>query len=164
MKIYELGGQRFGRITVLHRADDSRKWACICDCGREFDVFTSHLISGRSKSCGCLRREVSAQRATRHGFCREPLHYVWKTMRQRCGNPRNKDYKYYGARGVHVCTEWDDDYLKFRGWALANGYVAGLTIDRIDTYGDYAPGNCRWITIQEQQKNRRPPMKRKDTA
>lgn len=82
------------------------------------------------------------------------LHYVWCAMRQRCNNENNKDYKYYGQRGIKVCQEWDD-YSNFKDWALNNGYKIGLTLDRIDTYGNYTPSNCRWISIQEQQKNRR---------
>lgn len=75
-------------------------------------------------------------------------------MRQRCQNPNNKDYKYYGNRGVVVCDEWNE-YVNFKNWALSNGYKESLTLDRIDTYGNYCPENCRWISIQEQQRNRR---------
>ena len=81
-------------------------------------------------------------------------------MKQRCQNPRSRDYKFYGLRGIRVCDAWQN-YLTFRTWALANGYAEGLTIDRIDPDGNYEADNCRWITIQEQQKNRRP-KSRKD--
>lgn len=86
----------------------------------------------------------------------EKLHGVWNMMKQRCLNRNCKDFKYYGLRGIRVCDEWIKDYLTFRAWALSNGYEEGLTIDRIDPDGNYEPSNCRWITIQAQQKNRRP--------
>lgn len=84
---------------------------------------------------------------------RSKLYCVWVAMRQRCDNPNNRDYKYYGAKGVKVCEEWYD-YLSFKDWATKSGYSDGLTIDRVNTYGDYSPDNCRWITIVEQQQNK----------
>lgn len=85
---------------------------------------------------------------------RTKLYSIWCAMRQRCRNKNNKDYKYYGERCISVCNDWDD-FLNFKVWAISVGYKEGLTIDRIDTYGNYEPSNCRWITIQEQQQNRR---------
>lgn len=90
----------------------------------------------------------------KHGGCGTPLYNVWKTMRQRCNNPKNQDYKWYGACGVSVCKEWND-FAKFREWSLANGYCSGMTIDRVDGSAGYCPDNCAWTTIQEQQKNKR---------
>lgn len=74
-------------------------------------------------------------------------------MRQRCTNENCHDYKWYGGRGIGICEEWDD-FSKFRAWALSNGYEEGLTLDHIDDDGEYAPNNCRWITIQAQQQNK----------
>lgn len=89
-----------------------------------------------------------------HGLCSHPLYGVWQTMRQRCSNPKCRGYKWYGAKGIKVCEEWQS-IENFYKWSIQNGYTIGLTIDRIDPAGDYEPNNCRWITISEQQSNRR---------
>ena len=102
----------------------------------------------------------------KHSFAhKEKLYCVWKSMRERCKNSRCKSYKNYGGRGIKVCDEWDNNYLSFRNWAFANGYIEytlpngqnELTIDRINVNGNYEPNNCRWITNAEQAKNKRHP-------
>lgn len=90
----------------------------------------------------------------KHGGCGTHLYDVWKSMRQRCYNNNSYDYKWYGGLGIKICDEWND-FSKFREWAVKNGYKRGLTIERINGMSDYCPDNCAWITIQEQQKNRK---------
>lgn len=75
-------------------------------------------------------------------------------MRSRCKYPSSKYFYMYGGAGISVCPEWDN-YEIFRAWALSHGYKDNLTIDRINTYGNYCPENCRWITIRAQQRNKR---------
>lgn len=94
----------------------------------------------------------------KHGGSGTPLYNVWKSMRQRCNNRKSHDYKWYGMDGVKICEEWED-FASFRKWATENGYKSGLTIDRVDSKEPYSPENCRWITIQEQQKNKRNVLK-----
>lgn len=138
----DLTGRVFGELKVLEYAGRSAS--------------NDRLKSGVTQSCGCLRRETARERATKHGGANDPLYHVLSGMHQRCENPKNKDYKYYGAEGVRVCAEWAlTNYSVFKSWAEENGYAPGLTIDRIDPHLNYSPDNCRWITISEQQSNRR---------
>ena len=89
-----------------------------------------------------------------HGMSYEKIYNVWRQMRQRCSNPNNKYYYIYGGKGVRVCNEWENDYMRFYEWAMSNGYENGLTIDRKETNGNYEPDNCRWIGIKENSNNK----------
>lgn len=99
-------------------------------------------------------------RKMRHGLSRTRLYYVWLAMKRRCDNKNVEQYKNYGARGISVCPQWQNDFLTFRKWALENGYdenasYGECTIDRVNVDGDYSPENCRWISTKLQQNNRR---------
>lgn len=154
-----LTGRRFGRLLAGQRTNQPGcvNYHCMCDCGADVVVSADRLRSGKTRSCGCLRKEVAAKRATKHGGANDPLYRVLSAMHQRCENPHNHDYKWYGARGIRVTETWVlTNYSEFQRWAVSSGYTPGLTIDRINPDGDYEPENCRWVTIQEQQRNRRP--------
>lgn len=84
-----------------------------------------------------------------------PLYRIYYLMKGRCYNPNKPDYKWYGGRGIRVCDEWKESYLNFREWALSNGYKEGLTIDRIDSGGNYEPSNCRWVNMIVQNNNKK---------
>ena len=89
----------------------------------------------------------------RHGMRYTRIYNIWRSMRQRCFNPRCDAYKHYGGRGITVCTEWEN-FQTFYDWAMSNGYAEDLTIDRVDTDKNYEPSNCRWVTQKVQQNNR----------
>lgn len=139
-------------------------WRCKCDCGNEIDVTATDLVSGHTRSCGCLMRETSAKMLTTHGKSKERLYTVWQGMLGRCNRPSSEAYKNYGGRGIKVCDEWANDYEVFRDWAYANGYDENAernqcTIDRIDVNGNYEPSNCRWADAKTQASNQRPRKK-----
>ena len=152
-KLKDISGQRFGRLVVTHYAGHG-KYHCVCDCGKEVDVLRANLVKGRQRSCGCYADECRVINNTTHGGSKTKLYKVWRAMRNRCENPNNKSYKFYGERGISVCDEWKT-FAPFQDWARENGYHEGLQIDRIDNYRGYSPDNCRWVTQKENKNNKR---------
>lgn len=149
-------GDRFGRLVVAGRSFVGRgdRWSCLCDCGVKRDVPAWSLTRGETRSCGCLRRDMSRSRATTHGLGVGPLHRVWSGMKQRCMRSSNKSFADYGGRGIYVCDEWHE-YAPFYSWAMSNGYRRGLQVDRVDNDGPYSPGNCKFSTVSENCNNTR---------
>lgn len=125
-----------------------------CECGQEFEAIVSNVKTGETKSCGCWQRACTIARSTKHGGGTTRLYKTWAHMLDRCENNKIRSYKDYGGRGIRVCEAWHD-FTAFRAWALANGYADHLTIDRVKNDGNYEPGNCRWATRKEQNRNSR---------
>ncbi|MCK4384678.1 MAG: hypothetical protein KAW52_00300 [candidate division Zixibacteria bacterium] len=151
----DLRKKRFGRLIVLR---DSKKrckgyviWICVCDCGNIHEVISNNLISGRTKSCGCFKREEIIKRLWKHGENKTRLYGIWQAMKNRCFRKNNQNYKNYGGRGIKVCSSWHN-YMPFRNWAFSHGYQEELVIDRINDDGNYEPSNCQWLTKSENSK------------
>lgn len=155
--VNDLTGQRFGRLTVIERAENQNQramWKCKCDCGNETEVISANLVRGNTKSCGCLKSQVSKERLTIHGMVDTKLYKTWLGMKARCTNVNNKKYKNYGGRGISICPEWKKEFLNFYEWSVKSGWNKKLSIDRVNNDGNYEPSNCKWSTWKEQENNR----------
>ena len=149
-QIKNLIGNKYGSLTVVEMRKERGKhnevfWICQCDCGSLIEVRANSLQQGKTTSCGCSRKI--------HGMNNTRIHRIWNGMKNRCNNPKRKDYHKYGGRGISVCDEWNE-FVPFLEWAELNGYTEELTLERIDVNGNYEPDNCTWVTPIEQANNK----------
>ena len=152
--------QIYGRLTVIEFVE--RKGTVYfdrvrCECGVEKVVRRGDLYSGRTTSCGCLRKALASERNVgrkTHGLSRHPLYHVYHTMIRRCEDPTLPAYRWYGGIGIKVCQRWRESFTAFL--EDMGERPIGLELDRIDPDGDYEPGNARWLNRRLNLQNRKP--------
>ena len=154
----DLTGLKIDKVTVIKRANVNNKgdrWLCLCDCGN-YVIFSELSLTRKSenkRSCGCEWKENWKKCFETHGCTKTRLYRIWQGMKKRCCTKTCSNYKYYGAKGIKVCDDWLT-FTTFREWAINNGYNDTLSIDRINSNGNYEPSNCRWVKQNTQVRNR----------
>lgn len=163
--VKDLSGSRYGSLLVLSFAGwyhtQSQRyscWNCQCSCGREKVIRGSDVTSGRIVSCGCHKDSSSKVRLTTHGHCPNKVdtkeHRAWVSMKQRCLNPKDFAYHNYGGRGICIHHDWINSFSSFLSH-IGLAPTPEHSLDRIDSNGNYEPGNVRWATRHQQCRNRR---------
>lgn len=145
-----LVGVRSGGRIIIAVDLSERRWIKVttrCDCGNEES--TNYGLF-RRRPTGCKFCRLKGINRT-HGHSKESLFGIWRGILHRCGPSAGVTRRHYYDKGIRVCEEWRD-YEAFRSWALANGYRAGLVLDRLSPSFDYAPANCEWVTQSENAK------------
>lgn len=153
----DIRGQRFGRLVVTAIAEAARKpkWVCVCDCGAQRSVRADALLSGVTKSCGCLSADTARETSVTHGMSTSAEYTAWVNMRRRCEDQKSRHYANYGGRGVKVHEGWRGSFEAFFA-CVGRRPSPRHQLDRWpDNNGDYCPGNVRWASREDNQKNRR---------
>jgi len=170
-RLKKLDGKTFGRLSVTKISDYKGKsgeihWECYCNCGNKEIIIVRgyRLTSGKTKSCGCLQKDMVKQSNHKHGLSHTSIYHTWSTMKARCYNINNHRYVRYGGRGIRVCERWLYSFENFYA-DMGNKPLSELSIDRIDNNLHYSCGrceecikngwkmNCRWATSKIQGRN-----------
>ena len=127
------------------------KWNCLCECGNKAVVTSTKLVSGSTKSCGCLRHTSQNFRKSNEKSLYPYEYITWKGMRQRCSNPNNPKFSNYGGRGIFVDSRWDSfkNFIEDMKACPSSQYSLG----RINNDKGYSRENCRWETSEQQMNN-----------
>lgn len=149
---------RFGRLTIIRFVGYSSRrqalWLCRCKCGNKTTVISRNLTTGDTQSCGCYHQERLKKAPVTHGRSRTKLYCVWSAMIGRCHRPADPGFKYYGARGIAVCSRWRgpggfENFFKDMGEPPTGG-----TLERRRNNNNYTPKNCLWATRKQQARNK----------
>lgn len=153
-------GDRYGRLTVVRETkahSERRRYTCKCECGKTTTVRGSNLTTGSVQSCGCLRVERSAARATRHGhtahYENSPEYEAWRSMKHRCYTPSHEGWTWVGAKGIKVCKRWLTSFENFLE-DLGKRPSPKHQLNRISKTQDYTPTNTRWALVREVGRTR----------
>lgn len=161
-KISDYIGKKYGHLTVIGQSKATHKYSnkfdFQCDCGKIISEEPTRVLSGHKKTCGCRcpKPKIKSEHPGNYkdGKTLHPLYGTWKQMIYRCENPKSDKYKNYGGRGITVCDEWHD-FFEFVKWADNFDYNnPSLTLDRIDSNGNYEPLNCRFTYWSIQCSNK----------
>lgn len=157
--VKDITGRTFGRLTVLAldgaAQSGVRKWKCACECGRIVVVRGDHLRTGNTRSCRCRNSKwADSHIRSSAGATKRPEYQIWYGIIQRCLNPNNRRYPAYGGVGVSICDEWRNSFDAFLAY-LGPRPSATHSVDRINPFGNYEPGNVRWATPSVQSANKR---------
>lgn len=150
-------GTRFNRLVVLEKnscvKNNAINYKFICDCGNIKDIGISNVANGKSKSCGCISKEIHRKLKTIHGKSKTPEYRSWCSIKERCYNKKNNRYYRYGGRGIVICDRWLNSFENFIS-DMGERPSAEYSIERINNDGNYEPSNCKWATIEEQASNK----------
>ena len=143
--------EKYNMLTIIKEVDPlilpsgqkNKAFLCKCDCGTEKIIRKSHLVRGRTQSCGCKSK-------LQNGLSQHPLYKILQAIKLRTNGHYDDIYK---KKGIKICNEWSN-FLNFYDWAIKSGYKKGLQIDRIDSNGNYEPSNCRFVTSKQNCNNR----------
>jgi hypothetical protein len=155
-------GERFGMLVFLEFSHTSHSkntmWRCRCDCGTEIIASVKNIVHGKQVSCGCYRKAINRKIHETHGMAavwkRRPEYVAWQHAKDRCHNPRNKNYPEWGGRGITMSEEWRNSFEAF--YRDMGPRPPGTSLDRIKNELGYSKDNCRWATRLQQNNNRRP--------
>lgn len=147
-------GKKYNKLTVMKNVRKKDQWrlVCKCECGGETITSKNSLVTGQTKSCGCLRDETTGKRAYKHGYSKHELRTTYSMMKDRCYNKKNGRYNRYGGRGIKVCDRWLESIANFI--EDMGERPEGCTLDRINNDGNYEPSNCRWADGTTQGTNK----------
>lgn len=151
----DLEGRQFTFLTVIGYLGN-RKWYCKCNCGK-FAIRTHRTLLGNyTRSCGCDSKRYEIKHEKRgsrpESKVNNPTYRAYKAAKNRCTNPNNAAYKWYGGRGIEFRFNSFNELVE----DIGERPDASLSLDRINNDGHYEKGNIRWATREQQIKNKRP--------